>query len=336
MKVSKKYVTFHIIVAFAFLSVLSFPSPSSASSKIVLKLGHIGSTLAPYHKAMEFFAQQIDKKTQGAVRIDVYPASQLGSANKMIKGLPAGLVDIAPESVGRMVMYEPGFKLFDLPYFIKDSEHAVRIIESPVGQELLERVRKKTGIIFLNHNLYRLPRQLYTTKRPVFRPEDMKGMKIRVKKMKHFVLFWENVGAIPVAVRYSELYTALSQGMVEAMEGTITAGWGKKFYEVLKYATLINYTHEIHGMMMHEKKFRGLPPDIQRILKETAYETGIWYTKAELDLEKKAIEDYKKAGVSIIDIDTTPFRKLAEGLPQRLEAEGEWEKGLYEKMSKIQ
>jgi C4-dicarboxylate-binding protein DctP len=325
---------FGFIVLIA-ISIIFLPLTASAGSTVVLKLGHIGSTLAPYHKAHVHFSGLVAKKTNGAVKIDIYPASQLGSANKMIKGLPAGTVDMVPESVGRFAAFEPGFKLFDLPFFVKDNAHAKRIMDSAVGQELLERVRKKTGIILLNYNLFRLPRHLYTTKKPVFRPADMKGMKIRVKKMKQFVLFWEGVGAIPVAVRYAELYTALSQGMAEAMEGTITAGWGKKFYEVLKYTTLIGYTHELHGYMMSEKKFKSFPPKIQKALKEATVEAGVWYTKAELELEKKALEDYKKAGVAIIDVDVEPFKKLTEGLPQKLEAEGEWEKGLYERMSKI-
>jgi TRAP-type C4-dicarboxylate transport system substrate-binding protein len=235
-----------------------------------------------------------------------------------------------------MVMFEPAFKLMDLPFFIKDNEHAVRILDSPLGQEMLERVRKKTGIIFLSYNWFRLPRHLYTMKKPVFTPADMKGMKIRVKKLRQFTLAWERMGAIPIAVRYSELYTALSQGMVDAMEGTITAGWGKKFQEVLKYTTLIGYTHEIHGPMMHEKRFKKFSPEIQKALKEAAFESGLWYTKLEHDLQKTAVDDYKKAGVAIIDVNVEPFRKLMEGLPQQLEAEGEWEKGLYEKMRKIQ
>jgi TRAP-type C4-dicarboxylate transport system substrate-binding protein len=232
-------------------------------------------------------------------------------------------------------MFDKNFKVFDLPYFIKDCGHAQRILKSPLGQDMLEKVRKKTGIIILNYNFCRLPRQLYTMKKPVFGPEDMKGMKIRVKKMRHFVLFWERMGAKPVPVRYSELYTALSQGLVDAMEGLITAGWGKKFHEILKYATLINYTNEVHGFMMAEKKFKSFSPKVQKILIDSAIEAGDWYTQAELELLETAIADYKKAGVAIIDVDTEPFRKASEGLPQQLEAEGEWEKGLYEKMSRI-
>ena len=165
------------------ITIIVFLLPiASVGKTTVLKLGHIGSTVAPYHQAVVHFSELVAKKTNGAVKVDVYPASQLGSANKMIKGLPAGLVDIAPESVGRMVMFEPAFKLMDLPFFIKDNEHAVRIMDSPLGQDMLERVRKKTGIIFLSYNWFRLPRHLYTMKKPIFKPSDMKGLKIRVKK----------------------------------------------------------------------------------------------------------------------------------------------------------
>lgn len=317
------------------MAIVLLPITVSASGTIVLKLAEIGSTLAPHYESDVLFSKLVAKKTNGAIKIDVYPGAQLGGANKTIRAIPSGTVDIVNESVGRFVMFYPSFKLFDLPYFIKDCGHAKRIMDSPLGQEMLERVRKKTGIIMLNYNLCRLPRHLYTMKKPVFTPADMKGMKIRVKKLKQFVLFWEKLGAIPVPVRYAELYTALSQGLVDAMEGTITAGWGKKFHEILKYATLIDYTHEIHGFMMGEKKFKSFSPEIQKAFKEAAYETGEWYTQAELDLERKSVEDYKKAGVAIIDVDVEPFKRAAEGLPQQLEAEGEWEKGLYEKMSKI-
>ena len=336
MKVSKK-TSCYFTTMVTMMTIIVFLLPiTSVGKTIVLKCGHIGSTVAPYHKAVVHFSELVAQKTNGAVKVDVYPASQLGSANKMIKGLPAGLVDIAPESVGRMVMFEPSFKLFDLPFFIKDNEHAVRILDSPVGQEMLEKVQKKTGIIFLSYNWFRLPRHLYTMKTPIFKPEDMKGVKIRVKKMRQFTLAWERMGAIPVAVRYAELYTALSQGMVDAMEGTITAGWGQKFQEILKYTTLIGYTHEVHGPMMYDKKFKSLSPEIQKALKEAAFEAGEWYSKIELELEQTARDDYKKAGVAIIDVDIEPFKKVMEGLPQQLEAEGEWEKGLYEKMSQIE
>ena len=311
---------------------LLIPPGALAKGPIVLKLGHIGSALAPNHFQQLYFAEQVAKKTKGGVKVDVYPAAQLGSANKMIKGLPIGVVDLVPESVGRLAMYEPGFKLFDLPYFLESNEEGVKILNSPVGQELLQGVRKKSGVMLLNYNTYRLPRLLYTTRKPIRAPSDMKGVKIRIKKMKQFVFYWENIGAIPISVAYSELYTALSQGMVEAMEGIITAGAGKKFYEVLKYATMINYTHELHGYYMSERKFKSLSPEFQEILRETAVEASNWYNRESKAEEANAIRAYKKAGVEFIEPDLTPFRKAAEGLPERLEREGEWEKGLYEKM----
>jgi len=317
-----------------FVTLLAAPAVY-AEDPIVLKLGHIGSALAPNHFQQLFFAEQVAKKTNGAVKVEVYPAAQLGSANKMIKGIPLGTVDLVPESVGRMVMYVPGFKLFDLPYFLDSNEQGVKILDSPVGQKLLAEAKQKSGVMLLNYNTYRLPRLLYTTKRPVRTPADMKGMKIRVKKLKQFVFYWERVGAIPTAVAYSELYTALSQNMVEAMEGLITAGAGKKFFEVLKYATPINYSHELHGYYIGVKKFESMPPDIQKAIRAAAVEASNWYNRESRAEEQKAIQQYKDAGVEFLTPDIAQFRQKAEGLAEELESLGEWEKGLYEEMKAV-
>jgi len=308
---------------------------------VVFLLGVLQSPTAPspdvyYDRTLLLFADLVGKKTNGALRVDVYPASQLGSMNQMIKGLPAGLVDFIFDSVGRFSMFEKDFRLFDLPYFIDNWDQGIKILDSPVGQELFERVKKKTGIIFLNYHHKRTPRHLFTTNKPVFTPDDMKGLKIRVKKMKQFTYYWERVGAVPISVNYGELYMALAQGMVDACEGLITNIQSMKFYEPAKYATLIGYTYELFGWMMSEKKFNSFSPEIQKAIMEAVSESTEYANKWGFVEDETAREILKKeGGMAIIDVDTEPFKKKAEGLAQQLEDEGEWGKGLYEKVSKI-
>ncbi len=332
MITKKNFILLWFTTSLLLISVTFFFLESQATE---LKLGHNASPLSTTHKAAIKFAELVKQKTSGKVAVAVYPAAQLGKPPELLQSVSMGTVDIFLEAMGWYSNVEKDFNLHNLPFVVKDSDHLMRILKSPVGQELLEKVRIKAGIVTLSYGGLRTPRNLLS-KKPVNAISDLKGLKLRVPEVKSYIEAWKTLGTSPTPISWSEVYLALGQGIVDAVEGSLTDLYHSKFHELAKYCSLLEYKPVYVVFAINQKKFLSFSPEVQKGLKEAAEEGGEYLTKVEIEDVSVVRTKMKEAGVTFINIDVEPLIKKLEGFPERLEKEGNWSKGLYERWKSVQ
>ncbi|PYF84346.1 MULTISPECIES: TRAP transporter substrate-binding protein [Marinomonas] len=280
---------------------------SSMSFAQTLKLSHNGDTKSPVHKALKFFADEVKEKTDGDLKVRVYPNGQLGTQRESLELLQSGALDMAKSNASELESFDPGYGAFNIPYIFRDREHFYRALESEdIGQKILRSSEKYgfVGVAYFDAG----SRNFYTTK-PVRTPADLKGMKIRVQPSPSAIKMMELMGASPTPLPFGELYTALQQRVVDGAENNIGAVTTYRHGEVAKY-----YTEDEHAMIpdvlvISASTWEGLSDDNKAAViaagkDATAFMKTLWaeYTVEEL---KKA----EKMGVEVLQADKDAFIK---------------------------
>jgi tripartite ATP-independent transporter DctP family solute receptor len=315
-----KKVTVLLCVMFMCLQVGVFSGceKKKDSDVKVLKLAHGLDTTHPVHKAMEFMAQKVKEKSGGRMRIDIYPSEQLGSERECIEQLQIGGLAMTKTSSSPLEGFISEMKVLGLPYLFRDPEHYWKVLLGPIGKELLasgEKVGLK-GLCFYNAG----SRSFYTRNKPVYTPDDLKGLKIRVQKSEIAIEMIKAMGASATPIDWGELYTSLQQGVVDGAENNPPSFETSMHYEICKYYTLDEHTRPPDILMISTIAWNKLSPEFQKILQEAADESVPYDRELWAEREKQSLEKVEKAGVKIIYPDKKPFRDAVEPMLQKYEA----------------
>ncbi|MCX7145283.1 MAG: DctP family TRAP transporter solute-binding subunit, partial [Sulfuritalea sp.] len=244
--------------------LLVLSAPIFAQQPIVIKFSHVAAADAPKGKAAEHFKKLAEEGTRGRVKVELYPNSMLYKDKEEMEALQLGAVQMlapAPGKFGPLGVKE--FEVLDLPYLFDNMAMAERVTQGPVGQQLLKKldVRGISGLAFWDNGF-----RVFTSNKPVRRPVDLKGQKIRIQSSKVTESQMRDVGSLPQVMAFSELYQALQTGVVDGQENPVTHVYTQKFYEVQKYMTLTNHTYHGYVVIANKKFWEGLPPDIRSAL----------------------------------------------------------------------
>jgi tripartite ATP-independent transporter DctP family solute receptor len=285
-------------------------SDSAAAKKpITLKLGHIQSETDLWHLGAKKFAELVEKKTNGEIKVQLFPNSTIGNDRDMAEGLQMGSVDFALIA-GVLGNFEPSLQIMEMPYLFKNEAHLRKVIYGPVGDELLAKLLKSSNIRGLSF-WERGPRQL-TTNKPVNSLDDIKGLKIRVPEIPPMVAAWKAMGANPTPMAWGEVYTALQQNVIEAQENPVPYIHAGKIYEVQKYLALTNHKYEYVIMAMSNKTWEKLTPDQQKAVSEAAKEATEYENKLVADKTDEIFKDLQAKGMKVTKPDTTEWAKSAQ------------------------
>ena len=298
--------------------MLSIP----AMAKTKLKLGHPVDTKDPLHAAAEIFSKEVEKITNGDVVVKIFPASQLGKSKEAQEGLQQGFVDIVIESIGTLSKFYPAAGVESMPYLFEDADHYVKVWNGPIGLEFKEDMAQKANFRVFGH-MFRGTREL-TSNREVRSIDDLKGLKIRVTPIKERLATWEAFGANPTPMSFSEVFTALQQGVIDAQENPIPTIAKNSLYEVQKYLVLTSHMANGYCFQMNAKKFAKYPKATQEALiaaSDKAVEYYIDYVKKN---EKKLLDEMAAKGMKIVKIDQAPFREKAKEVVAQFPAVQDW------------
>jgi tripartite ATP-independent transporter DctP family solute receptor len=304
------------LVTFALLTglvALGLPAPAGAQAPRVLKLGHVLAADHPYQEGSVKLAELVAAKTNGRIKIEVYPNAQLGGERDMVEGLQIGSVDLvltAP-SIAASIANERKVFLFDMPYIFRDYDAVSRMVEGEIGQEMVKNYPKHG---FRNIGWYIAGfHQLTNSKRPIRRPADLQGLKMRMWQSKSAILMMEAMGAKAVPMSFPEVYTSLQQGVIDGFANSLATIYATKMYEVQKYVTVTNHMVSTMNLLVAERVWRELTPADRKAMEEA----GVEAARFERNLYKTGDEKYlqllkdKGAGVNT-DVDTAAFRKQVE------------------------
>jgi len=259
------------------------------------------------------FSELLKARTNGALDIKVFPDSTLGNTQAAITGARGGAIDLVVAGSANFSGMVPLLSMFDIPFMFKDTEHAYRVLDGKVGQEMLDKLDAVglKGLAFWDNGW----RQMTNSKHPIKTPDDVKGLKMRTTGSPVHIEAFKLLGANPVPMPLAELYTALEMKTVDAQEHPIGVFTSAKLYEVQKYLTLSYHAYSALLVAMNKAKFDALPADQQKALVEAAREAGQYQRKLNNELIAKQVEEVKKAGVEVVEkIDQQPFLEATKGV----------------------
>ena len=289
---------------------LSAPYVARAAGPIILKMAHPDTALHPAQQIAMQFGKMVSERTGGEIQINVFAGGQLGSETNIVSGLTTGIVDLTMHTAGFLESFFPHIQVLDLPFLFKDVATAERLLDSSIGQQLLEEMPTK-GIYGLTWGHYGW-RVTETRNTPVKEPSDLKGLKIRIQPGAVFAASFKAVGAIPVVLDISELYIALSQNTVQGLELPFMAMISSKMYEVTKFVGLTNHVYNAGALMASKTRLDSLTPKQQEVIRSTAKEIQPIWRKL---VAEKSVENQKACvdkGMTVNETDYPAFHKAMQ------------------------
>jgi len=273
------------------------PKDAQQQEPIVLKLGHVLNEASPSHKGAVEFARKVEEKSNGKLKVEIFPGAQLGNDRTLAEGMQVGSVDMSVSGTATVTGFVPRLQVFDLPFIFRDAEHAYKVLDGPIGEEVLKDFEAKgiVGLAFWENGF----RHLTNFKKPVKTPADVKGMKIRVQEIPLHISFWRLLGTDPTPMSWTEVYTALQQKTVDGQENPVQTIYTQKIYEVQKYLSMTGHVYAPAVIMISKKTYDKLPADLQKVIVEAARETATYERNYIKDLEEKALKELPKLGMEI-------------------------------------
>ena len=304
------------------------PAGTAQSQSWNFKLGTPTAPDHAYNIGAKKFAELVAQRTAGRVKIDVYPANQLGNERDMVEGLQLGTVDLVVSSTGPLGGFVPQIFVVDLPFLFRDKQHAYKVLDGPIGKELLDAFTPKgiRGLAFWENGF----RHITDNVRPIEKPEDLRGIKIRTMENKIHLATFKAFGASPTPMAWSEVYTALQQKTIDAQENPIAVIYTSKINEVQKYLALTGHFYSPAALLMSEKAFAALPEDIRKIMLDTAVECANFERNYLGDTETRQLEELKAKGMQVTTPEKKPFQDAAA--PVYKEFESQFGKDMVEKI----
>jgi TRAP-type transport system periplasmic protein len=285
---------------------ITAPGIVRAQSPLTLRFAHYAAEDHPAHIAAKQFAAKIEERSQGAVKIAIFPNSVLGSPPELTQQIKLGLIDMGLPTEGQLDKYDKAFATVEVPFAFDDLAHVYRVLDGPAMQWWAP-LAEKQGFILLAQWEYGF-RNVTNNTRAINAPEDMKGLKIRTPPELQIQAAMEALGATVTAIAFPEVYLALSQGVVDGEENPVAVIYYSKFYEVQKHLAL---TRHVYNNMIHTvsgASWAKLSPAQQQIFREESAASGALMRKLIADQEADQLARMTASGIKLTRPDLAPFR----------------------------
>ncbi len=286
--------------SFVAVAVLAALPVTSASAQETLKLSLAIGQNSHYGVAVDVFAKEVEKRTNGRYKVQNFYSGALGAERESIEGVQLGTIDLTMTSSGPIPNFVPETAILDIPFLFKDYPHARRTLDGPIGAEFLTKFPAK-GIKALawGENGFR---HMTNNKRAVNAPDDLKGLKMRTMENPVHMQAYKAFGIIPTPMAFTEVFTALQQGTVDGQENPLSVISAAKFDQVQKHMTLTGHVYSPALILMNNAKFEKLSAADKTAFLESAKE-AVKANRARIDEdERKAVADLRSKGMTIVEV----------------------------------
>jgi C4-dicarboxylate-binding protein DctP len=303
-----------LILAAASVAALTLAGPASAQAPIVIKFSHVVATNTPKGLAAEKFKELAEKYTDGKVKVEVYPNSQLYKDKEELEALQLGAVQmLAPSNSKFGPIGVKEFEVFDLPYILPDLPTLRKVTDGPLGAKLLKLLDAKgmTGLAYWDNGFKEM-----SANKKLVTPADYKGVKFRIQSSKVLEAQFRSLGSIPQVMGFGEVYQALQTGVVDGQENTWSNMYTQKMHEVQKYITETHHGYIGYVVVTNKKFWDGIPADtraqLDKAMKEaTAYGNG-QSAKENDDAKAEIIKAGKSEIIKLTPEQDSAMRKAME------------------------
>src|SRR3954463_11011782 len=313
-------------MAAALITAAALAAPAAAQTK--LKWAHVYEIAEPYHTEALWAADEIKKRTNGKYEIQVFPASQLGNENQINEGLGLGTVDMIYTGVAFAGSIHKPIAITNAPYVLRDFEHWKKYRDSQLFRDIAKGYEDKSKHKVIALNYY--GQRHVTANKEIKKPEDMKGMKLRVPPAPLFLMFTKSVDANATPIAFAEVYLALQQGTVDGQENPLPTIMAKKFYEVQSHIILTGHITESLLTIVGSHVWAKMSDADRKVFEEVLGEAATKATKQIRESEQKLADEFRKLGKTVIAPDREAFRKAALPLHNDPAAGAGWTKAEYD------
>ncbi|HTO51188.1 MAG TPA: TRAP transporter substrate-binding protein [Burkholderiales bacterium] len=278
------------------VGALALATIGTALAQTVIKVGHDQPDRSTHQQAALKWKELVEARTNGQVRVQIFPAMTLGSGTQMVEQVQAGALEVAILPTGWVAPLAPSVQILDLPFLFPSREVLYKVIDGPTGQEILKPLNKVNieGVTFWESGF-----KQFTGNFPIREPKDYGGHKIRTMPAQVIQEQFKAFGATPVTVDFKELYSALQQKVVDGQENPIATIALMRFYEVQKYLTLSDHGFIAYVFMFNKPFLDKQPANIRTILVDSAREAGRFQREIIVKSEAEHLETFRKAGLEI-------------------------------------
>ena len=258
-----------LIVALLLITAFAFCALSVAEAKIVVKYGHVGPPIHPQHLGALAFAKYVNEKTGGEIEVQVFPLGQLGGERSMTEQVQAGTLHMTAVTSSVLSNFVKEMGIIELPFVFPDRDTAYKTLDDKEVRDRFSKYCEPKGFIFIGYTENEF-RDLTNSRGTIRKPEDLKGLKIRVVESPLFIDTFRTLGANPVPLPFPEIYNALQQKVIDAQDNPLYTSTLMKFTEVNKFATITQHMLTECPVVVNKQFWASLSPDQQKIFRDAA------------------------------------------------------------------
>lgn len=283
---------------------------STETGTVTLKMGHCLAADHPYNLGSLRFAELVEQYTNGAVKVDVYPASQLGGERELWEGCIMGTVDICLAATAVLCNWDESFLVYELPFLFENQEHARAVLDGEIGQTMLDNL-SALNMVGLD---YWWPgwMNISTSKVKVEHPEDIAGLNMRTMESPPWQAYMKALGANPIPTVFSEVYVGLQNGTLDGCNFAIPTIYTSKLYEVQDYYAQGNIVYTPVGLAIGEGAWEKIPEEYHDVIRQAAKEAGKYEIECIDEMSANAVAEMEAAGYECYWIDTAEWRKAVQ------------------------
>ena len=302
------------IILLAIFSV-SIVSCKKIEGPKVLYLGHTLPQTHPVHKGMLEFQKALEKKSNGTLKVKIFPDGQLGSERELLELLQIGSVAATKVSAATLSNFVPEYNILGIPYLFRDKTHQFDVLEGPIGKSILEKGSKfwLRGLCYYDAG----SRSFYTSKKAIRTPEDLKGLKIRVQNNQMAINMVNSMGGDATPLSYGELYTAIQQGVVDGAENNPPSFVSSNHYEISKYYTLDEHSSVPDVLLIGTKYWEKLSKEEKFWVQEAAVESAQAQKAFWRESVVESMKVVKDWGVEIIIPEKSLFAEKSKSVVEK-------------------
>jgi C4-dicarboxylate-binding protein DctP len=322
------------VTGFILGASLASSSAALAQQPIIIKFSHVVSPDAPKGKAALVFKELAEKYTGGKVNVEVYPNSSLYKDKEELEALQLGSVQLLAPSISKFgPLGVREYDVFDLPFLMSDDARARQMMASPMMADLNKKLEAK-GVLPVAY--WDNGAHVYTANKPLIRPEDFRGLKMRIQGSKVLDAVARELGAIPQIIAFGELYQTLQTGVADGEDNVPSNIWTQRFYEVQKYLTVSHHGRLTYALVTNKKFWDGLPADVKAPLERAVKETTDYFNETAAKDNEEALEKIKATGKLQFHYLTDEEKKawVAKLMPVHKEMQSRFGKDFIERIYK--
>lgn len=298
-----RYTCYNVLL----LLFLLFSCEKKEKDEYVFTFGHVANEDHTWQQAALYFDKILEERTGGKVRVNVFPAEQLGKEVELIRSIKGGIADMTI-TAGTLQNWSKAAAFSDMPFLLRDTTHLKSLANSNIGEFIKMSILKDAGLRVVCY-FQRGPRHL-TSDRPIMHPDDLKGIIIRIPNVPSYVVAWKALGAKPTPMAFSEVFTSLQQGTIEAQENPLAMISSANFSEVQDYLNLTGHVISWGYVVVGEKQFSAMPKKYQQIFLEAAKDMQEYEHQLFLKNEKLLRKKLEESGMQFIEVEQNEFQKI--------------------------